>query len=148
MIDDADRAIINALQGGFPVSERPFADAARPLGLSEADLIARIGRMREAGVLSRFGPMYNADRFGGHNTLVAMAVPEERFDEVAAIVNSFPEVAHNYARRHRLNMWFVVAAESRARVDEVLTEVQVRTRLPVYDMPKVREFHVGLRLEA
>lgn len=147
-MDDTDRAIVNALQGGFPLSRRPFADAAAPLGLSEAELIERIRTMREAGVLSRFGPMYNADRFGGHNTLVAMAVPEERFDEVAAIVNGFAEVAHNYARDHALNMWFVVAAESRARVDQVLTEVQARTGLVVYDMPKQREFHVGLRFEA
>lgn len=148
MIDETDRAIINALQGGFPISRQPFADAAAPLGLSEDELIARIKAMRESGVLSRFGPMYNADRFGGHNTLVAMAVPEERFDEVAAVVNSYPEVAHNYARDHALNMWFVVAAESRARVDELLTEVEERTGLPVYDVPKVREFHVGLKFEA
>ena len=147
-MEDTDRRIINALQGGFPLTRRPFADAAAPLGLSEDELIARIRRLREDGVLSRFGPMYNADRFGGHNTLVAMVVPADRFDEVAGIVNSFPEVAHNYARDHALNMWFVVAAESRARVDAVLTEVQALTGLVVYDMPKLREFHVGLRIEA
>jgi DNA-binding Lrp family transcriptional regulator len=147
-IDPTDRAIINALQGGFPLSRTPFADAAADLGLSEAELIERIRALRAAGVLSRFGPMYNADRFGGHNTLAAMAVPMDRFDEVTALVNSYAEVAHNYQRDHALNMWFVVAAESRARVDEVLTEVQARTGLPVYDMPKQREFHVRLRVEA
>ncbi len=147
-LDPIDRAIVNTLQGGFPVCERPFAEAAHGLGIGEAEMIARIRRLREDGVLSRFGPMYNADRFGGHNTLVAMAVPAERFDEVAAVVNAFPEVAHNYARAHSLNMWFVVAADSRATVDRVLTEVQERTGLPVYDMPKEREFHVGLRIEA
>lgn len=147
-MDATDRAIINALQGGFPLTRRPFADAAEALGLGEAELIERIRHLRDSGVLSRFGPMVNADRFGGHNTLVAMAVPVPRFDEVAAVVNSYAEVAHNYQRDHALNMWFVVAAESRARVDEVLTEVQARTGLPVYDMPKLREFHVGLRVEA
>lgn len=148
MMDGTDRAIINALQGGFPVSSTPFADAALPLGLTENELIARIAALRQSGVLSRFGPMYNADRFGGHNTLVAMEVPVERFDEVAEMVNSFPEIAHNYARDHRLNMWFVIAAESRARVDQLLTEVEALTGLRVYDMPKIREFHVGLRVEA
>jgi DNA-binding Lrp family transcriptional regulator len=147
-MDDTDRRIVNALQGGFPISRTPFADAAAPLGLSEAELIARIRALRDSGALTRFGPLYNADRFGGHNTLVAMAVPVERFEAVAAIVNAFPEVAHNYAREHELNMWFVVAAESRQRVDAVLTEVQARTGLPVYDMPKQREFHVCLRFEA
>lgn len=148
MMDDTDRAIINALQGGFPVSRRPFAEAAAPLGLTEEQLIARIAALRQTGVLSRFGPMYNADRFGGHNTLAAMAVPEDRFDEVAAMVDALPEIAHNYARGHALNMWFVIAAESRAQVDRVLTEVEARTGLRVYDMPKIREFHVGLRFEA
>lgn len=147
-MDAVDRAIVNALQGGFPLSRAPFAEVAARLGLSEDDLIGRIRALRESGVLSRFGPMYNADRFGGHNTLVAMAVPEDRFDAVAALVNSYAEVAHNYRRDHALNMWFVVAAESRARVDEVLTEVQARTGLPVYDMPKLKEFHVSLRFEA
>lgn len=147
-MDDTDRRIVNALQGGFPISRTPFADAAAPLGLTGAELIARIRALRDSGVLTRFGPLYNADRFGGHNTLVAMAVPAERFDAVAAIVNSFPEVAHNYAREHELNMWFVVAAENRQRVDAVLTEVQARTGLAVYDMPKQREFHVCLRFEA
>jgi DNA-binding Lrp family transcriptional regulator len=148
MIDDTDRAIINALQGGFPVSRRPFAEAAAPLGLSENELIARIAALRAAGVLSRFGPMVNADRFGGHNTLAALAVPIERFEEVAATVNSFPEVAHNYARDHALNMWFVVAAESRAHAETVLTAIAAATGLEVHDMPKLREFHVGLRIEA
>lgn len=147
-MDTVDRSIVNALQGGFPLSRRPFAEMAERLGLPEDELIARVRRMREDGVLSRFGPMYNADRFGGHNTLVAMAVPEDRFDAVAALVNSYAEVAHNYQRDHALNMWFVVAAENRARVDEVLTEVQARTGLPVYDMPKLKEFHVSLRFEA
>lgn len=147
-MDDTDRAIVNALQGGFPLSETPFADAAKALGLTSEQLITRIRVMKEQGVLSRFGPMYNADRFGGHNTLVAMSVPPDRFDEVAAIVNSFPEVAHNYQRDHHLNMWFVVAAESRERVAWVLTEVQDRTGLVAHDMPKLTEFHIGLKFEA
>lgn len=147
-MDDTDRAIVNALQGGFPLSETPFADAAKALGLTSEQLITRIRVMKEQGVLSRFGPMYNADRFGGHNTLVAMSVPPDRFDEVAAIVNSFPEVAHNYQRDHRLNMWFVVASESRERVARVLTEVQDRTGLSAHDLPKLTEFHIGLKFEA
>jgi DNA-binding Lrp family transcriptional regulator len=147
-VDDVDRAIIDALQDGFPLSERPFAEAGAMLGLDEEDLIERVRRLREAGILSRFGPMYNADRFGGHITLAAIAVPPERFDAVAGQVNAFPEVAHNYARDHALNMWFVVAAESARRVAEVLTEVQARTGLAVHDMPKLREFRVALKLKA
>lgn len=147
-MDKTDRAIINSLQGGFPICERPFAMAAAELGLTEAELIARIERLLADGVLTRFGPLWHAERLGGTLSLCAMAVPVDRFDEVAATVNAFPEVAHNYARDHALNMWFVIATDTIPRKDDVLTEVQARTGLEVFDMPKIEEFFVGLRFEA
>ena len=147
-MDATDRRIINALQGGFPIAERPFALAAATLGLEEADLLSRIQRLRQEGTISRFGPMWHAEKMGGGLTLSAMSVPEERFDEVADLVNSYPEVAHNYARAHVLNMWFVVATEKPERIAEVLTEIEARTGIVVHDMPKIEEFFVGLRFEA
>lgn len=147
-IDAVDRRIINALQGGFPVSPRPYAEAARRFGIAEVELIARLERLLDDGVLSRFGPMYHAERIGGGLTLAAIAVPEERFDAVAAQVNAHPEVAHNYARDHALNMWFVVATDRPERVDETLDAIAAETGLEVLDMPKQREFFVGLRFEA
>ena len=147
-MDATDRRIINALQGGFPIAERPFALAAAKLGLEEADLLSRIQRLREAGTISRFGPMWHAEKMGGGLTLSAMSVPPERFDAVAELVNSYPEVAHNYAREHVLNMWFVVATEKPERIAEVLAEIEARTGIAVHDMPKVEEFFVGLRFEA
>jgi DNA-binding Lrp family transcriptional regulator len=146
-MDAIDRRIINGLQGGFPICERPYAAVAEKLGLDEADLISRIGALLAGGVLSRFGPMYRAERMGGDVTLAAMRVPEDRFDDVAETVNSFGEVAHNYARDHALNMWFVVAADRRTRIDQVIGEIEAATGLDVLDMPKVEEFFIGLRLE-
>ena len=147
-MDELDRSIINALQGGFPVCERPFEQAARALGISEDLLIERIGRMLQQGALSRFGPMYHAERLGGALTLCAMQVPQADFERVAEQVNAFPEVAHNYAREHALNMWLVLATETPQRVAQVIAEIERLTGLPVYDMPKIEEFFVGLRLEA
>lgn len=147
-MDDTDRAIINALQGGFPIAERPFAEAAAALGIGEDELIARIGRMRADNVLTRFGPLYHAERLGGGLCLCAMEVPAERFEAVAELVNSYPEVAHNYERAHRLNMWFVLATERPERVAEVNADIEARTGLTVYAVPKIEEFYVGLRFEA
>ncbi len=147
-LDDADRRVVNALQGGFPVCERPFAEAAAALGLAEDDLIARLKRLRAEGVLTRFGPMYQIERMGGAFCLAALAAPEERFDEVAEIVNGFPEVAHNYARTHAWNMWFVIATERPERVAEVVAEIEAATGLRVLAVPKLEEFHVDLRFEA
>ena len=147
-MDELDRRIVNALQGGFPICERPFAVAAEGFGTDEATLIARIAALREAGVLSRFGPLWKAEGLGGAVTLAAMAVPEERFEEVAALVNAHPEVAHNYERIHHLNMWFVLAAEDPARIAATIAMIEAETGLPVLDMPREAEYHVGLRLEA
>ncbi len=147
-MDALDRKIVNALQGGFPISERPYAEAAARLEMGEDELITRVDALLEAGVLSRFGPLYHAERLGGALTLAAMAVPEEDLDRVAEIVNGFPEVAHNYARDHALNMWFVIATETPARIAEVVAEIEAATDVAVYDMPKIEEFYIGLRVEA
>ncbi|MGD9787052.1 MAG: Lrp/AsnC family transcriptional regulator [Sulfuricellaceae bacterium] len=147
-MDDTDRAIINALQGGFPICERPYAEAASRLGIAEEELIARLEKMLADKVLTRFGPLYNADRMGGAFTLAAMSVPEEDFERVAEVVNALPQVAHNYRREHALNMWFVVATDGREGIDAVLREIAERTCLDVFNFPKEEEFFLELKFVA
>jgi siroheme decarboxylase len=143
-----DRAVVNAFQGGFPVTERPFAPAAealteRGVEVSEGELTARVHALCEAGTLSRFGPLINAERIGGAATLVAMHAPPERFEEVTDLVNAHREVAHNYEREHpHLNVWFVVSVADPGRVEAVLAEIEAETGQPTYDLPKEREFRV------
>jgi len=147
MMDAVDRAIINQLQESFPIVERPYQVAAVALGIGEDDLIQRLQRMLENKQLSRFGPMYHAERLGGGLSLCAMSIPEPDFERVAGQVNAFDEVAHNYARDHHLNMWFVLATETPERIPQVLGEIEEITGYPVYNMPKEQEFFVGLKFE-
>ena len=146
-MNTTDRNIINNLQGGFPICERPYAEAAAKLGLSEDELIGRVDSLLENGTLSRFAPMYHAERLGGALTLAAMKIPIQDFDRVAEIVNGFSEVAHNYAREHAFNMWFVLATEKPSRISEVISDIEKATGYSVYNMPKLDEFFVGLRFE-
>ena len=148
MLDTIDRAIINRLQDSFPICDRPYQSVAQQFGITEEALIQRLQRMLEHRQLSRFGPLYNAERLGGGLSLCAMSVPETGFERVAEQVNAFPEVAHNYARDHKLNMWFVLATETPERIDAVIAAIERETGLKVYDMPKLEEFFVGLRFEA
>ena len=129
-MDDIDRAILNRLQGGFPICERPYRAAAEQLGISEQQLIRRLKSMLDHKQLSRFGPMYHAERLGGGLSLCAMRVPEAEFEQVADQVNAFQEVAHNYARDHSFNIWFVLATETPGRIDEVVAEIEKVTGLP------------------
>jgi DNA-binding Lrp family transcriptional regulator len=147
-MDDIDRLIINQLQSDFPICEAPYQVVAERLGLTEANLIERLQALLANGTLTRFGPLYHAERMGGALTLAAVKVPPERFAEVTAIINAFPEVAHNYARSHELNMWFVLATESLAQQQNTITVIEQQTGLRVYNMPKLNEYFVGLKLEA
>lgn len=147
-LDEIDRQVINSLQGGFPICEWPFLEAARGLGLLEQELIARIEKLFKAGVLTRFGPLFNADRLGGANILAAMSLPENDFDRVAAFVNAQPEIAHNYRRAHALNLWFVGAAETPEKVEATFQYIESVTTYPIYRFPKEREFFVELKLKA
>jgi len=146
-MDATDRRIVAGLQGGFSLCPRPYERAARELGLDEGELIRRLARLVETGVLSRFGPLFNVEAMGGTYVLAAMAVPEDAFDRVAEMVNAHVEVAHNYEREHLLNMWFVVAAETPERAEAVLGEIRAETGIEVLSMPKLEEYFVGLRLQ-
>lgn len=147
-MDATDRRLVNALQAGLPLVERPFAEVARRLDLDEAEVVERVGRLRADGVLSRFGPMYDAERLGGGLCLCAMAVPAERFAEVAALVNAFPQVAHNYARDHALNMWLVLATERPEEIAATVSAIEAATGLAVLSLPKLEEYFLELRLVA
>ena len=145
-MDELDRAIINELQGGFPVCDHPFAEVAARLHTTEPELISRIEQLLKQGTLSRFGPMYHAERMGGSLSLAAMKIPEHDFERVVGIMNAIPEVAHNYARDHVLSMWFVLATETPGEHAAALKKIEQQTGYPVYDMPKIKEYFIGLRL--
>jgi DNA-binding Lrp family transcriptional regulator len=147
-VDELDRTIVNRLQDGFPVLARPFAAVASGLGLGEEELIARVGRLVDEGVLTRFGPMYQVERMGGAFSLAALRVPRADFDRVARIVNALPEVAHNYERAHDYNMWFVLATETPAGIAAAVAKIEQATGLSVLHLPKLREFFVELKLTA
>jgi DNA-binding Lrp family transcriptional regulator len=147
-MDETDRQIVNALQGGFPVCDEPFAAVAQTLGIGADELIGRLRGLLDRGVLTRFGPQYQVERMGGRFVLAALAVPEADFERVTALVNAFDEVAHNYRREHRLNMWFVLATESPEQIPAVAERITAATGLPVHLFPKEREYFVALRLVA
>ncbi len=146
VLTEVQRRFLNGWQGGFPLAERPFAEVAERIGCTELGLLGAVGDLLESGLLSRFGPLYDASALGGAQTLAALEAPEAEFERIAGQVNAFPEVAHNYRRGHRLNLWFVVAAPDRGRVEQTLGEIEAVTGCRVLALPKLREFRLGLWL--
>ena len=148
MLHPEDARLIDYLHGGFPLLDRPFAAVGQALGWSEERVIERLHQLLAQGVLTRFGPLFHIERAGGQFVLAAIEVPEERYDAVNLVVNSCAEVAHNYRRTHRLNMWFVVAAETPALAQQALQRIEETIGLKVYAFPKEEEYFVELRLSA
>ncbi len=146
--DAIDRRVLNRMQEDLPLTPRPFAQVAAGLGLAEEELIERLAQLRREGIITRFGPFFDAEAMGGAFCLCAMAVPGERFEEVADRVNAHPEVAHNYARDHALNMWFVLASEDKAGIAAAAGAIEAETGLRVLRFPKLREFFIGFRVAA
>ena len=126
----------------------PWRVLAAELESSSTELLERLHALLADGVLTRFGPMFDIERLGGAFTLAALAVPEERFDEVAEQLHDLPEVAHNYRREHAWNMWFVLACATEHDLTEALNHIETLTGLPLLNLPKEETYHVGLYFPA
>ena len=147
-LDATDRLLINRLQDGLPLTHAPFAALAHQAGIAEVDVVDRITRLREIGAITRFGPFLDAEAMGGAFCLCALAVPAARFEEVVTLVNALPQVAHNYERQHKLNMWFVLACEKANQITTTAAQIERETGLKVLQFPKQHEFFIGFRVEA
>ncbi|MBQ7514858.1 MAG: AsnC family transcriptional regulator [Schwartzia sp.] len=99
MIDETDRQVIRALQGDIPLVPCPYAALAETIGLSEAEFLDRMRRLKETGCLRRVGAVLQHRRAGFRaNALCAWEVPAERVDDVGAAVSKEPAVSHCYDR--------------------------------------------------
>jgi len=137
------RELIERFQRRMPLEPRPFAAMGREVGASEGEVLQVLEELKDAGTLSRVGAVIPPGVLGA-STLAAMEVPPERLTDVAGIVGSYVEVNHNYEREHELNLWFVVTAPDRRRVDAVLSEIEQRTGLDVLDLPLERSYRIDL----
>jgi len=148
-VDAVEAILIDEYQSGFPVESRPFERVAREVAAEtgvdlDADAVLdRVRGLRERGVFRRFGAVLNPPVIGS-STLAAVRAPEERFDEVAEVIDGYRQVNHNYRRDHEWNQWFVVTAGSRERRDAILAEIEERTGCEVLALPMRTDYYIDL----
>lgn len=138
-----ERALINAYQRDFPLESRPFKRIAEGLEETETEIISAVRNLVRRNILSRLGAVV-CPNTAGSSTLAAMAVPQERLEEVAEMVNAEPAVNHNYEREHMFNLWFVVTACDENGVRETLKRIEEKTGLEVLDLPLEKSYHIDL----
>ena len=143
MNDTFEFRLLNEFQRDFPLCPAPFAELAARLGVAEKVVLGGLEKLRREGKISRVGAVFAPKRIGA-STLAAMEVPPQRLDAVAAAVNRFPGVNHNYEREHRYNLWFVVTAASEGRLQATLGAIEQAAGFPLMPLPLLEEFHIDL----
>lgn len=142
-MQDLNKKLLNDFQRNFPLDARPYQVIADRLGVTEDDVIEAYKNLKAQKTVSRIGAIVKPNSVGA-STLAAMAVPEEELEDVACVVSDYVEVNHNYRREHRLNLWFVIAADSRDEVLAVLADIEDKTGYAVLDLPLEQDFHLDL----
>lgn len=142
-IDEVDARLIDEYQSGFPVEQRPFEALAEVLETTPSDVVDRVNRLRDEGIFRRFGAVLNPPVIGS-STLAAVKAPEDRIDEVGAIIDGYRQVNHNYRRTHEWNLWFVVTAGSQEKRDAILAEIENETGCEVLNLPMRTDYYIDL----
>ena len=145
ILDKTDRLILNEIQRNFPVRHRPFLALARRLKLKEKEILQRVQRLKEVGVIRRIGASFSARAVGFHSTLCAAKVPRGRIKEFVAVVNSYPGVTHNYEREGDFNVWFTLIAPSEKKVHQILKQIAAKTGVKeILNLPALKTFKIAV----
>lgn len=142
-MDELCLRMLDRFQHDLPICAQPYQAIANEMGCSEADIFQRLEQLSQLKALSRVGPVFEHS-LAGASTLVALAVPEARIEEVAAQINAFDEVNHNYLREHDWNLWFVMTGPDREHLDQVLVRIQQLTGLTPLDLPMLTAYQINL----
>ena len=147
-MDDTDRRILNRIQSNFPVTASPYAAIGQELNLSETEVLTRVGRLKEIGIIRRIGGNFSPEKLGFVSTLCAAAVPAETIEAFAAVVNRYPGVTHNYMRDNHFNVWFTFIAPSMEVIEANLAAIAEETGVHgILNLPATRVFKIRAKFD-
>lgn len=148
-LDTLDRQLLEVLQDAFPLAPRPWRYIGDRIGTPEAEVLRRVRRLTDEGLILTISPVLESARIGPlASTLIGMRIPPDRVDESASIINREPGVSHNYLRDHDYNLWFTLAAPDETVLHRTVVGIVARigiSRADLLDLPAVRRFKIGVR---
>ncbi len=147
-MDEIDKSILNGIQSDFPITSRPYRELGRRFNLTEEEIIERVGRLKEEGVIRRIGGNFDSSRLNFTSTLCAAKVPYEKIESFVNAVNRHPGVTHNYLRNHAYNIWFTFIAQDMNEIDGALKEISEETGIwEILNLPAVKMFKIKVDFE-
>ena len=147
-MDDIDKKLLNLLQNGLPLCERPFRELARQLDLGEEEVLSRVRAMKDENIIRRIGGVFDGSALGFVSTLCALSVPEEKIEDAAEAINRYAGVTHNYLRDHAYNVWFTAAAPDREQLDRTISEIRQSVGVDIHSLPVIQKFKPDARFKA
>ncbi|NPV06786.1 MAG: Lrp/AsnC family transcriptional regulator [Anaerolineae bacterium] len=145
-MDDTDRRLLDALQGELPLVPRLYHAVGEQVRLAEEDVLEKVARLKEAGIIRQIGPIFDSRRLGYRSTLCAFRVEPDRLDQVARRISAHPGVSHNYSREHEYNLWFTLTlplqCDAAAEISRLASQPGVTDYL---DLPALQVFKIGVR---
>lgn len=145
-LDSLDRKILNIMQNDFPLSPHPYLDLAVMLNISEAEVLERIRRMKDSGVIRRTGAILDSRQMGYYSTLCACQVEAGRIDETARVINAYKGITHNYVRDHQYNIWFTLTAPSYKDALTIMQNIEQSAGVKVLSMPALKLYKIRVSL--
>ena len=147
-MDDIDRRLLNLIQEDFPIAAEPFAEVASQLGIGEDEVLKRIGRLKEEGIVRRIGAVFDVRKLGFASTLCAARVPEGQIREFVEAVNASPGVTHNYRRDDDYNVWFTMIAPGEEALESALAKIRRETGInDILSLRATRTFKINARFD-
>ncbi|MDP3427241.1 MAG: siroheme decarboxylase subunit alpha [Humidesulfovibrio sp.] len=141
-MDTHDKQILDIIQSSFPLAPRPYEVVGAQVGLTESEVLARVRRLKQQGVIRRMGANFGSRQLGWRSTLCGAEVPEDKLDAFVAEVNRHSGVTHNYLRAHQFNVWFALIAPSTEAVEAILAEITEKTGVPIMNLPASTLFKI------
>ena len=124
-----DRALIKAVQGGLPIVSRPYAEIAKQLNSSEAEVISRLQYLIDNGAIKRYGVVVRHKELGyTANGMVVWDIPDDKVEEMGICIGKYDCVTLSYRRPRRLpdwsyNLFTMVHGSSREEVTQKVEDI-------------------------
>ncbi len=145
-LTEIDRKLLTLLQKEFPLTQRPYYEIAKKLNIPEEEVISRLQYLIKSNIIRKFGAILNARKIGYVSTLAAIDSKDEEIEKIAAIINTYEGVTHNYQREGHPNIWFTLTEPNTELLEKHLSEIEEKTKTKIIKMPMTQVYKIGVKL--